>query len=144
MAQVELKTKKNKASVAAFLNTVDDPQKRKDAKAVDKMMRDISGHKPKMWGTSIVGYGDWHYKSASGREGDWMALGFSPRKANLTLYIMPGYQFDDMQNLLDKLGPHKTGKSCLYIKRLDDVHLPTLKKIIKEGWKYMQKKYKVK
>lgn len=141
MTKVELKTKKNNQSVAQFLNSITDQQKRKDAKTIDKIIREITNCKPKMWGSSIVGYGEYDYTYASGREGTWMRLAFSPRQANLTLYIMPGYQFDDMQNLLEKLGPHKTGKSCLYIKRLDDIHMPTLKKLIKQGWKYMEKKY---
>ena len=138
----ELKTKKNNASVAAFLNSVADEEKRKDAKALDKIFREITKEKPKMWGTSIIGYGEYHYKSdRSTQEGDWMRTGFSPRKQALTLYIMPGYSFPDQKALLTKLGSHKTGKSCLYIKRLSDVHLPTLKKIIKKGWDDMSKRY---
>ena len=141
MGKYELKTKKNKASVASFLNAIDDPQKRADAKAIDKMMRDITGKKPIMWGSSIIGYGTYHYKYPSGQEGDWMMTGFSPRKANLTIYVMPGYQNADP--LLKKLGPHSKGKSCLYIKRLSDIHIPTLKKIVKNGVTYMKKHYEI-
>lgn len=138
----ELKTKKNRASVSAFLNALEDEQKRKDAKELNKIFKDITGEKPMMWGSSIVGYGTYHYKSErSTQEGDWMRTAFSPRKANLTIYIMPGYSFPGQKDLLKKLGPHKTGKSCLYIKRLSDIHIPTLKKIIKAGWDDMNKRY---
>ena len=137
----ELKTKKTNKSVTAFLNGISEPQKKKDAKALDKLFREITGEKPTLWGSSIVGYGTYHYKYDSGQEGEWMRTGFSPRKQALTVYIMPGYSFPDQQNLLAKLGPHKTGKSCLYIKHLEDIHLPTLKKIIKKGWVDMKKRY---
>lgn len=137
----KLKTQKNTASVTEFLNSVIDPVRKRDAQTVAKLMREVTGKRPKMWGSSIVGYGEYHYKYASGREGDWMMTGFSPRKAAISIYIMPGYQFDDMQDLLDKLGPHTTGKSCLYIKNLDDIHLPTLKKIIAKGYKHMKRTY---
>ena len=124
----ELKTQKTKASVAAFLNSIEDEKKRKDAKAIDKLMREVTGAKPAMWGPSIVGYGKYHYKYASGREGDWFQTGFSPRKQNLTLYIMDG--FSKQATMLKKLGKHKTGKSCLYIKRLEDVDLGVLRQMI--------------
>ena len=93
-----------------------------------------------MWGSSIVGFGQYTFTYASGRTGDWMITGFSPRKASLTIYIMPGYDVFPT-SVMEKLGPHKTGKSCLYIKRLEDIHLPTLKKLIREGYKTMKKKY---
>lgn len=141
MAKYEPKTKKNNQSVTAFLNAIEDPQKRKDAKTILKLMKEVTKEKPVMWGDSIVGFGTYHYKYASGQEGDWMITAFSPRKQNLTIYIMPGYNFPGYQDLLDKLGPHKTGKSCLYIKRLEDIHLPTLKKLIKRGYTDMKKKY---
>lgn len=141
MAKYELKTKKNKQSVTAFLNAIEDPQKRKDAKTILKLMKEVTKEKPVMWGDAIVGFGTYHYKYASGQEGDWMITAFSPRKTSLTIYIMPGYNFPEYQALLDKLGPHKTGKSCLYIKRLEDIHLPTLKKLIKLGYTDMKKKY---
>lgn len=140
MAQTKNKTIPNKKSVAAFLNSIEDPQRRKDAKAVAKLMKEITGEKAVMWGESIVGYGQYHYKYDSGREGDFLIVGFSPRKANLTIYIMPGYQ--DYSNLTAKLGPHKLGKSCLYIRKLENIHIPTLKKLIKRGYADMKKKYK--
>ena len=133
----ELKTKKTNESVRAFLNKIPDEQKREDCFTVAKLMEEITGDKPKMWGDSIVGFGTYHYKGASGREGDWLITGFSPRKQNLTLYLMGG--FDQHEDLLAKLGKHSTAKSCLYIKRLSDINLPTLKKLIRESVKYMKK-----
>lgn len=138
-SKYELKTKKNDASVTAFLSSIEDPVKKKQAKELDKIFREITKEKPKMWGTSIVGYGEYHYTSKSGIEGNWMMTGFSPRKANLTIYIMPGY--DLAQDDLKKLGKARTGKSCLYIRNLDDIHLPTLKKMIRDGYRAMKKKY---
>ncbi len=133
----ELKTKLTDASVEKFLNTVSDAQKRADCFALLDLMKQATKAEPKMWGSSIVGFGSYHYKYASGREGDWMLVGFSPRKQNLTLYIMAG--FEAYEALLKKLGQHATGKSCLYIKRLEDVHLPTLKKMIQQSVKHMTK-----
>jgi len=141
MAKAELKTKKRKASVTKFLNAIKDEEKRKDSKEINRIIQEVTGEKPVMWGTSIVGYGTYHFKYASGREGDWMITGFSPRKDSLTIYIMPGYQFPKYKDLFKKLGPHKLGKSCLYIKRLSDIHVPTLKKIIKADYSDMKKKY---
>ena len=136
----ELKTQATKESVAKFLNSIEDENKRKDCKTVAKLMEEASGSKPVMWGPSIVGFGSYHYKGASGREGDWMRIGFSPRKQNLTIYLMGG--FTKHQDLLEKLGKHSiSGGSCLYVKRLDDIHLPTLKKLILESLKYMKKTY---
>lgn len=140
MAKYELKTKKNDASPAKFVNAVKDDERRKDGKALLKIFKEITGKTPKMWGSSIVGYDTYHYTYKSGQEGDWMMTGFSPRKQNLSLYIMPG--FGDYKDLLKKLGPHKTGVGCLYIKRLEDIHLPTLKKLIKKGYTDMKKMYK--
>lgn len=138
----ELKTRKNNASVSVFLNSIEDAQKRADAKKVAAMMRKATASNPKMWGTSIVGYGSYHYKYASGREGDWMLIGFSPRKQNLTLYIMAGFsQFDA---LLVKLGKYKTGKSCLYVKQLADIDLKVLESLIIRSIKYMRSKYDTK
>ena len=124
----ELKTKKNKASVSAFLNSITDDQQRKDAKAIAKIMREVTGKKATMWGDSIVGFGQYDYKYASGHEGSWPLAGFSPRKGNLSVYIMDG--FKERAALLKKLGKHKTGRACLYIKRLEDVDLGVLKKLI--------------
>lgn len=136
---VGLKTKPGKASVAEFLNAIEDEERRADAKKVSSMMRRATGSRPKLWGTGIVGFGSYHYRYASGREGDWMIVGFSPRKTNLTLYIMPG--FKNFASLMSKLGKYKTGKSCLYIKRLDDVDQKALEKLITESVKYMRKNY---
>lgn len=135
----ELKTQKTKMSVSAFLNAIEDPQRRADCKAVAKIMQDVTGEKPALWGPSIVGFGTYHYVYASGRTGDWPLTGFSPRKQNLTLYIMAG--FDGYPELMAKLGPHTTGKSCLYVKRLSDLHQPTLKKLIRQSVAHMKKRH---
>jgi len=135
----ELKTKPRKASVTAFLNSVENETRRRDAYTINEMMTRISGEKPKMWGESIVGFGSYHYKYASGREGDWMMTAFSPRKANLVLYIMPGYgEFDD---IMERLGKHKTGKACLYINKLEDLDMTVLEELITESIAWMRKKY---
>ena len=120
-----------------FLNSVEDEQKRKDCFEILKMMKQVTRESPKMWGSSIVGFGSYHYKGASGREGDWMLTGFSPRKQNLTLYLMGG--FDPHKNLLKKLGKHKTSVGCLYIKNLDDVDKKVLKELVTESVKTMKK-----
>ncbi len=133
----ELKTKPNEQSVEAFLNSVENEKKRQDCLTILEIMKQITKAKPKMWGTSMVGFGTYHYKYESGREGDWFVAGFSPRKQNLTLYIMAGFsQYDE---LLSKLGKFKTGKSCLYIKKLEDVDLPTLKELIKQSVAHVSK-----
>lgn len=129
----EPKTKPTQASVKEFLNQIPDNERREDCFAVAKIMEEITGEKPKMWGPSIVGFGTYHYKYASGREGDWPVAAFSPRKKDLTLYMMVG--FDKNTELMEKLGKHSVGKSCLYIKRLSDIHVPTLKKLIKKSLK---------
>ena len=125
----EAKTKPTNESVKEFLNQISDEDRRADCVQVAKIMEEVTGEKPKMWGPSIVGFGTYHYKYASGREGDWPVTGFSPRKKDLTLYIMMG--FEKQGELMEKLGKHSVGKSCLYIKRLSDIHIPTLKKLIK-------------
>jgi hypothetical protein len=129
----EQKTKPTNASVKDFLNEISEPERRADCFAVAKIMEEITGEKPKMWGPSIVGFGTYRYKYESGREGDWPLMGFSPRKKDLTLYIMMG--FEKHADLMEKLGKHSHSKSCLYIKRLSDVHIPTLKKLMKIGLK---------
>lgn len=134
---VELKTKLNDASVEDFLNTVSDDQIRTDCFEIAKIMKQVTKAEPKMWGSSIVGFGSYHYKGASGREGDWMLVGFSPRKQNLTLYIMAG--FDRYDELMNKLGKFSTGKSCLYIKKLADVDKKVLKELISESVQFMKK-----
>lgn len=136
MAKAEVKTKVNDASVTKFLNSVTDEQKRNDCFEVLKLMKQITKEEPKMWGTSIVGFGSYHYKGKSGREGDWMLTGFSPRKQNLTLYLMGG--FDEHAALLDKLGKFKTGAGCLYIKTLDDVDKKVLKELVQASVKRMK------
>ena len=133
----ELKTKVNKASVDKFIKSVKDEQTRDDCFKIAEIMQKATKAEPKMWGTSIVGFGTYHYKGASGREGDWFVAGFSPRKQNLTLYIMTG--FDEYEDLLAKLGKHSMGKACLYIKRLADVDLKVLKELITKSVKHMQK-----
>ena len=134
----ELKTKVNDASVAKFLEGVADERKRRDCFALVELMRKITKEEPKMWGASIVGFGTYHYKYASGREGDWFATGFAPRKQDLTIYLLTG--FVAPAELMAKLGKHKTGVSCLYVKSLDDVHMPTLKTLITDSVKSMKKK----
>ncbi len=126
----ELKTKKNNASVSEFLNAITDEQKRDDCKALSKLMSDITKAPAVMWGPSIVGFGSWRYTNTRGTS-DWFLVGFSPRKANITLYIMTG--FTSCPDLMKKLGTYKTGKSCLYIKRLSDLDQGILKDLIKES-----------
>jgi hypothetical protein len=133
----ELKTRQNNASVTAFLAAVEDRQQRSDSKKLSKMMREATGSRAKMWGSSIVGFGSYHYKYASGQEGDWPLVGYSPRKQNLSIYIMAGFAGSD--KLLAKLGKHKTGKSCLYIKRLEDVDEKVLNTLIEKSVKHMRK-----
>jgi hypothetical protein len=125
----ELKTQKTDASVEEFLRGVADEQQREDAFRVLKLMREVTGEAPAMWGGSIVGFGNYRCKYESGREVDWFLTGFAPRKGNLTLYLMPG--LDQLAPLLKKLGKHKTGKGCLYIKRLADIDWPTLGELIR-------------
>lgn len=131
-----LKTQRNSTSVKAFIDGVADEKKRRDARLVSAMMEDVTGEKPAMWGSSIVGFGSYHYKYASGQEGDWPLASFSPRKDSLTLYLLPGFEGDS--DLLAKLGKHKTGVSCLYIKSLDDVHMPTLKTLVRHSLKRLK------
>ena len=130
----EAKTKPTNQSVDKFLKTIPDATKREDSMKVAAIMTEITGEKPKMWGTSIVGFGSRHLKYASGREGDWPLIAFSPRKQNLTLYIVGGGLSEDNE-LFKKLGKHSTGGSCLYIKRLADIDTPTLKKLIRQSVK---------
>ena len=113
----EIKTKKNDASVEKFLDAVEHPKRREDGFTVLELMKKVTKEEPRMWGSSIIGFGSYHYRYASGQEGDWMLVGFSPRKASLSLYIMSGFEaYDD---LLGQLGKFKTGKSCLYINKLE-------------------------
>jgi hypothetical protein len=135
----KLKTKLNQTSVGKFLNSVKDEQKREDSFKILEMMKKITKEDPKMWGPSIVGFGSYNYKYASGHEGDMCIAGFSPRKEALTIYILPG--FEKYDSLMEKLGKYKTGKSCLYIKKLEDVDTKVLKELISESVKYMKNKY---
>lgn len=130
-----MKTTKNEQNVEAFLNSVEHDTRREDSFELLKMMQDITGEEPKMWGDTIVGFGEYHYKYESGREGDMLQIGFSPRKQSMTVYIMPG--FEAYEKLLDKLGKHKTGKACLYINKLADVDREVLKKLIRASYDHM-------
>lgn len=134
-----LKTQKNNASIAGFLASVENETRRKDAGKILKLMRELTGEKPFMWGTSIVGFGSYHYKSARSRqEGDWFITGFSPRKTSLTLYLMPSVQ--QYSELLKKLGKHKASGSCLYINKMEEVDMQVLKELILAAWKTMKEK----
>lgn len=133
------KTQPTKASVTEFMNAIGDRQMRADAKKVAAMMRQATGKRARMWGPSIVGYGSYHYRYESGREGDFMITGFSPRKQALTVYIMPG--FSRFPKLMAKLGKYKTGKSCLYIKRLADVDEVVLDQLIRDSVAHMRAHY---
>ena len=133
----ELKTKKNKASVHHFLGSAD-PGRRADYQTLLEIMSDATGEKAVMWGSSIIGFDSYHFKYASGREGDWLLIGFSPRKQNITIYIMDG--FARYEDLLRSLGKHKVGKSCLYINRLSDIDIRTLTRLIKRSVKNMRKR----
>ena len=131
MPLAELKTKATGRSVTDFIDAIDDDKRRRDCRAVHEIMRRVTRVEPKMWGSAIVGYGDQHYRYATGREGDWFLVGFSPRKQSLTLYLTGG--LGEAGPLLEKLGKHTTGKGCLYIGSLTDVHVPTLEKLIAQS-----------
>jgi hypothetical protein len=133
----ENKTKATNASVENFLNSIPDEKKRQDAFRVLELMQDITKEKAIMWGSSMVGFGSYHYKYASGHEGDTFLTGFSPRKQDLTIYINTG--FEPHKDLMEQLGKYKTGKVCLYIKKLDDIKLPVLKKLIKASYAQTKK-----
>lgn len=136
----ELKTKVTKISVPSFIKTVEPEQKRNDSRLLLKIFREATGEKPRLWGTSIVGYGTFHYESEkSTQKGDWPLTGFSPRKQNLTIYIMPG--FKTYEDLMSKLGIYTTSVSCLYIKKLSDIDTKILTKLIKRSVADMKKKY---
>ena len=136
---IKLKTAENKASVSAFINSIEDTERRKDAKTILALMKKITKKQPKMWGTSIIGFGKYEYKRSNGDYGEFMATGFSPRQAAFSLYIMPGYQ--NYGSLLKKLGKHKHSKACLYIKRLSDIDLKVLEELIKRGYQDLQKSH---
>jgi hypothetical protein len=133
------KTKPEKTSVSAYIEAVENDTRRADAKALLKLMKEITGEKPVMWGPSLIGFGNYHYKYESGREGDAMRIGFSPRSANMVLYLLAGWEGEAA--LLKKLGKHKTGVSCLYINKLADVDMAVLREMITRSLAYMNKKY---
>jgi hypothetical protein len=132
----EMKTKPTSLSVQAFLDSLEDTKKREDCLAILNLMQAVTGEEAVIWGTNIIGFGSYHYKYASGREGNAPLIGFSPRKQNLTLYINSG--FERFPNLMEKLGKYKTGASCLYIKQLKDVDQDTLKTLIAESVAHMK------
>ncbi len=138
MAKYELKTKITDASVTEFLDNVEPEQKRLDAYEILDLMKEVTGEPPKMWGPSIIGFGTYHYKYASGQEGDFMATGFSPRKAKHSLYIMGGVE--NYPELLSKLGKYKNGKSCLYVNKLADIDKEVLKDLVKASYDYIRNK----
>lgn len=135
----EAKTAKSDASVRKFLDGIEDTEKRADCRTIAKMMRRATGKRPMMWGASIVGYGSYNYRYASGREGTWFEVGFSPRARNISIYVMPG--FSAFGELLDRLGRHTTGKSCLYVGRLADVDRQVLERLIEESVRIMRERY---
>ena len=139
MATNQNKTIPTDQNVKQFIDSVDNEVKRNDSIALLQMMSEITDRPPVMWGSSLIGFGTYHYKYASGREGDFFLTGFSPRKQALTIYIMPG--FSEYDEILGKLGKYKTGKSCLYVKKLDDVDLELLEELISKSVAYMRDNY---
>jgi hypothetical protein len=135
----EAKTRPNDGDVDAFLASVDDEKRREDCRTVVQILGRITGEQPKMWGGSIIGFGTYDYEYASGRTGSWPRIGCSPRKQSLTIYIMPG--FDRYEEIMAKLGKYKTGKSCLYVNRLEDIDLVVLEELAVESLAYMDRKY---
>ena len=133
------KTTQNEADVNVFLDAVENPRRRSDARQLLDLMQAVTGEPPKMWGSSIVGFGRYHYRYASGREGDSLVVGFSPRKQNLVIYIMPG--FSDYGEILGRLGKFRTGKSCLYVNKLDDVDLELLEELVRQSVTEMKRRY---
>ncbi len=140
MAKASMKTSQNDSSVDAFIASVENERRRADAENLLTLFGRVTKLQPKMWGPSIIGYGRYEYRYDSGREGESLMTGFSPRKASMSIYIMPGYQ--DLSSMLARLGKHKTGKSCLYVNKLDDVDEAVLEEIIHFGLTYMRSNYK--
>jgi hypothetical protein len=136
---VKLKTRPTDASVKEFLEAVEHPTRKADGLELLEIMKEVTHEEPVMWGASIIGFGIFHYKYASGREVDWMKVGFSPRKRSLTVYLTPG--LDDIDDLREKLGKHRVGKGCLYINKLADVDMEVLKKIIKKSIEVLEQRY---
>jgi len=137
----ENKTQAHGGNVGAFLDDVTPERRRADARALEAFFREVTGYEPVMWGPSIIGYGRYHYRYESGREGDSLATGFSPRKANLVLYIMPGYA--DFGEILGRLGKHKLGKSCLYLNKLADVDMDVLGELVRAGLRDLERHWPV-
>lgn len=135
----ENKTKRTNASVDEFLAAVENDRRRNDAVTVCELMQEVTGEEPVMWGPTMVGFGTYHYKYASGREGDWFLVGFAPRKANLVVYIMSG--FKGHAALMDKLGKHKTGSSCLFINKLDDIDMDILRELVRRSVEHVSNAY---
>ncbi len=133
------KTKANDQSVSDFIKSIESPQQQKDIKTLNALLKKLIGEKPIMWGSSIVGFGKYNYEYASGRKGDWMRIGYSPRKQNITLYIMDG--FEQHSSLMSQFGKYKTGKSCLYIKQLTDIDMIKLEALIKASLDHMEALY---
>jgi len=134
---VELKTRPTDASVEEFLEAVEHPQRRADGFELLRLMKEVTQEEPVMWGTSIIGFGNYHYKYASGREADWLKVGFSPRKRSLSVYLV--LDMDEISDLREELGKHRVGKGCLYINKLSDVDIEVLKKIIKRSYEALER-----
>lgn len=145
MARYEPKTKPTERSVEDFIASLDSASRQEEAKRIDAMMRTVTGVRPRMWGPSIIGYGDYHYRYASGHEGDAPRIGFSPRKAELVLYILGAdCERDPASNAqLARLGKHRTGKSCLYVRRLDQVDFAVLEELARMSWRRMAERYPI-
>jgi len=141
MPKAENKTQPTTMDPAEFIAAVEHPTRRADAEELDRLFRRVTGFRPRMWGPTIIGYGQYHYVYDSGREGDFLATGFSPRKANLSIYIMPGY--GDFGPILDRLGKHKIGKSCLYVTKLADIDMGVLEELIRAGLEDLGKRWPV-
>lgn len=135
----ELKTQPHEGDVDAFLDRIENERQRNDARTVRRLMAEVTGEEATMWGPSMVGFGGYHYRYASGREGEWFKVGFAPRKQNLTLYMMSG--FDGYEQLLERLGKHRTGKSCLYIRRLEDIDVEVLCKLVASSVEHIDATY---
>lgn len=141
MARAQNKTRPGEGDPRAFIETVEPARRREDGLVLLDLFGRVTGLAPRMWGPSIIGYGRYRYRYDSGREGEFMLTGFAPRKANLSIHIMPGYRYGEMQALLGRLGKHKTGKSCLYINKLADVDTAVLEEIILDGLAHMRAHY---
>lgn len=137
----EAKTKPTEVSVASYLAAIEDDERRKDCKTLSTLMKRVTGCPARMWGESIVGFDGYHYKYASGHEGDCCVVGYSSRKGDISLYLLSGYDDPDTKKLLARLGKHKTGKACLYIRRLSDVELPVLEQLIERSVEETRRRY---